>query len=280
MKAPGFLFAIITFSFMVEGCSKSSSVVGAGNTVDWYESGDAGPFVSLVSDGQDLIGSGIKGVFLSTDCGLTWMPADTGLPLSGIYHVAVEGSTLIAGVDSPEGAFISTDEGATWAKDDSGLVPLPNIKIPGTYENIASMDNGTNWRQADSGLANSYHQQGLIPYVESMATNGRKIYSGAFNSELFVSKNFGASWTDISQNLPANPGSGVYVGVEDSCLVAGTDKGVYFSTNDGTTWTDISGSITTPVVASLFVTHGFIFVSTDDGVVWRTPIRGSRWERF
>lgn len=331
MKATGFFLPILFSSFLLAGCNNSSDVLAPGSVPRWFESSDSGPFLSLVSEGNNLIGSGPNGVFLSTDGGLTWSAADSGLPNSGAYHVAVEGNTIIAGNTLTYGAFISTNDGATWSKNDSGLVTVPNVAAPGNYQAVASLagygptifagiwyngayrtadpaniwtaanngmsgatvfsyafigsyifagtnagiflstDNGTHWTPANNGLTINNREPGKIPHFESLATNGRDIYAGAAGGELFVSKDYGKNWTDISTRLQADAASGVYIGVKDSCLIAGTDKGVFATMDDGATWTDITDNIPNPAVSALFVIHHFIFVSSGD-VVWRTPL--------
>lgn len=331
MKAATFFLLVLFSSFFVAGCNKSSNVVAPGSVPRWFESSDSGPFLSIASEGYNLIGSGPNGVFVSPDRGLTWIEADSGLPKSGAYYVAVEGRSIIAANTLAYGTFLSTNDGTTWSKNDSGLVTVPNAVPPGNYQQIASLasygpnifsgiwyngvyrtvdpatfwtaanngmakatvfsyafvgsyifagtndgiyvstDNGTNWTPANNGLTVNSKQPGKIPSVESLATNGTSIYAGALDGELFVSSDYGKSWTDISTRLQSNPGSAVYVGVDDSCLVAGDNAGVFATTDNGATWTDITSNIPNPSVSGLFITHHFIFVSSGD-VVWRSPI--------
>jgi len=58
-----------------------------------------------------------------------------------------------------------------------------------------------------------------------------------FNTYIFVSDDMGASWKDISNNIPASP---VNVIIEDSenenILFVGTDNGLYVSIDKGVTW--------------------------------------------
>ena len=58
-----------------------------------------------------------------------------------------------------------------------------------------------------------------------------------FNTYVFVSEDMGASWKDISSNIPASPANVI---IEDSenenILFVGTDNGLYASIDKGTTW--------------------------------------------
>lgn len=68
-----------------------------------------------------------------------------------------------------------------------------------------------------------------------------------FTPYLYVSRDYGQTWTAIAGNLPAEP---INVVAEDPAdariLYVGTDSGVYASVNRGGTWVSLSAGL--PVI--------------------------------
>jgi len=95
-----------------------------------------------------------------------------------------------------------------------------------------------------------------------------------FKAYVFVSENYGATWKDISSNLPASP---VNVIKEDSLnenlLFLGTDNGAYVSFNRGESWEVFSKELPNVAVHDLVIqpqakhlvlgTHGRSFYVAD-----------------
>jgi hypothetical protein len=86
----------------------------------WTSHGPVGDFRALAIDpltpGTLYAGTNGTGVFKSTDAGVTWNAANTGLP-ADVRALAIDPhtpSTLYAG--AVPGLFKSTDAGATWDK--------------------------------------------------------------------------------------------------------------------------------------------------------------------
>jgi photosystem II stability/assembly factor-like uncharacterized protein len=61
----------------------------------------------------------LGGVFRSTDNGLNWTRAITGLSNNNVYAFAVSGTNLFAGVY--DGVYLSTNNGTNWTAVNNGL---------------------------------------------------------------------------------------------------------------------------------------------------------------
>lgn len=79
-------------------------------------------------------------------------------------------------------------------------------------------------------------------------------YSGYGTPHVFKSTNAGASWTDISSNLPDVPANTVQVHPQKpNMLFLGTDIGVFLSENTGQTWQPCTDNFPTVQVAAIFL---------------------------
>src|SRR5262249_5234901 len=87
---------------------------------------------------------------------------------------------------------------------------------------------------------------------------------------VFKTTDYGATWTNISSNLP--DGGPVYVVKQDlknpKLLFAGTEFAVYFSTNDGQHWTRLNKNLPTVAV------HDIVIHPRDSDLIIGTHGRG------
>ena len=118
-------------------------------------------------------------------------------------------------------------------------------------ELIVGTTDGLVWRgNADGGINNWTNVTGTLPtkYVSSVNFSKRvqnKLYvtlTGYYNNFsqalVFKSEDDGATWTDISSNLPAiGINTLITYDIDNSeALLIGTDAGVFLSENDGQSW--------------------------------------------
>ncbi len=76
------------------------------------------------------------GLYRSTDVGMTWEPAQNGIPSNTpVNALAAAGSTLFAGVQK-SGLFRSTDGGATWSLFERRLAPQPIFSLAATADRL------------------------------------------------------------------------------------------------------------------------------------------------
>jgi hypothetical protein len=195
----------------------------------WTSHGpDGGPVLALAIDPRtpSTLDAGTQGagVFKSTDGGVTWSAANSGLPANAIVQaLAIDPSTpttLYAGTgwNDVGGVFKSTDGGGTWSA-------------------------------ADTGPSAAVYSLAIDP------STPRTLYAGTFGGGVFKSTDSGITWSAANTGLIAasvlvlaiDPGS-------SSTLYAGTDgDGVFKSTNSGGTWSAANTGLTVPVITSLAI---------------------------
>lgn len=157
--------------------------------------------------------------------GNTWSPVSADLTDGNIYGARFH--TISALNESPvqvEKLLAGTTDGNVWRREPGGT-----------------------WTNLTSGLPNRY-----VTSVQGSPTLPQRLFvthSGFRDDEyiphLHRSDNNGASWTDISGDLPPIPVNDLFVwsGHADSLLFAATDAGVYFSKNSGDHWARLGGNM-------------------------------------
>ncbi len=130
---------------------------------------------------------------------------------------------------------------------------LPGVLYAGTESGKIwlTTDDGDNWERVSDGLPQKW-----VSRVVASEHSLQRVYASFtgyreddFSAYLFVSEDFGASWTPISNGLP---GESINVIAEDptheNILYVGTDLGVYVSLDRGASWHSLSATLpTTPV---------------------------------
>jgi len=158
------------------------------------------PILSLASTGQRLFaGTGwFGGVFLSTDAGTSWTPANIGLPSAwSVNALAVcdaSGGTgvpyLFAGTTN--GIFRSTDSGTSWTVADGGvttdtiltLAAIDTILFAGTERGgiFVSTNGGTSWTEVNEGLPTAKLSPKGFSDIQCLASNGKCLFAGTFDA--------------------------------------------------------------------------------------------------
>ncbi len=256
--------------------------------VDWTPAGTSLPAgnynVAVIGNSVYVADNGAQGVYVSTDGGVSWKPDDSGLPgAAGSYPEITSlfsvGTNLLAGIWGG-GVYRQTGPSSVWEKANSGMstasvfafTAMGNRILAGAENGIyISTDNGNSWVASDSGLTDSTGVGGE-PSIESMTTDGTRIYAGALGGLLFVSKDGGNSWTDISANLPSSTGTGTRVAAVDTVLAVGDDSGLFLSYDGGATWTDITENVSDPVVSSIEIEGNYLYMMAANATVWRRPL--------
>jgi ligand-binding sensor domain-containing protein len=231
--------------------------------------------------GTNLFVSTISGVFLSTNNGRSWSPANT--PFSDFSQMVESGTNLFAGTSG--GVFLSTDNGTSWVN--AGRTP-PVIALAVSGTNLyagtpvglfLSTDNGTSW--TETGLICT-----LDNCVGALAVIDTNLFAGMWDGGVFLSTNNGTSWTKVNNGLPFGNISAFAVSPaadgSGTNLFAGTCCGVFLSTDNGTSWIAVNNGLPNTSVGSLIVSpvsggsgtnlfvsnYVSVFRSIDNGASW------------
>jgi ligand-binding sensor domain-containing protein len=171
-------------------------------------------------------GTALGGVFRSTDNGMSWASASSGLTNGFVRSLAVKGSILFAGTDN--GICLSPDSGADWypASPDfaqgtvvQSLAVGGNNLYAGTEGGgvFVSTNNGTSWTESDSGLTDRD--------IWTISVSGTTVFVGTDYNGVFKSTNNGTSWSPASSGLTDTVVHSL--AVTKTNLYAGTDDGVW-----------------------------------------------------
>lgn len=125
---------------------------------------------------------------------------------------------------------------------------LPDKLLAGTSDgNVWRRDPTGGWMNITTGLPERY-----VTSVHGSPTLPNRIFTthSGFRDNEYIphihrSDDNGATWADISANLPQIPVNDLLVlpGHADSVLFAATDAGVYFSKNSGNSWARLGGNM-------------------------------------
>jgi len=192
--------------------------------------------------------------------------------------------------------FRSLDRGDTWEKispdltyyrpDEAGDIPYHTITAisesplmygliyVGTDDGRVSMtrDGGKTWKEITKGLPYQKWVSRLVASQYEMGTvyltqHGRA--DDDFAPYVWMSKDFGQTWVDISKGIPIGPVNVIREDpVDKNILYIGTDLGVYVSKDRGKSWQVLGGNL-----PSVYV-HDLIIHPRDNMIVIATHGRG------
>lgn len=219
---------------------------------------------------------------------------------NGTYRSSLGGDGFQAFVDRTNnkvmygelyfGGFCRTTDGGvnwTWLADNPGLKDLdgawntPWCQDPVTVNTIwtgydqvlRSTDRGNNWTQVGA-LPGSGKMKALC----IAPSNNQTVYA-ARPRELYITKNNGGTWTNITAGLPNLEFTRIAVSEKDPLLAWVTVSGytsnqkIYQTTNGGSTWTNISAGLPNlPANCVQYVpgsTNNEIYVGCDVGVYYK-----------
>ncbi|MCI0473648.1 MAG: hypothetical protein L0Y76_08715, partial [Ignavibacteria bacterium] len=137
--------------------------------------------VNPVNQNIMYIGGLDSGIYKTTNAGLTWAPANTGLTYLKVQCLAISKSNpnvLYAGTDhlgtTNSGIYVSTDAGATWTYKSTGITDVkgiqqlvvhptnPNIAFAAVFNGVnastigmyKTTDSGNTWTASNTGMTN------------------------------------------------------------------------------------------------------------------------------
>ena len=166
----------------------------------------------------------------------------------------------------------------------------PEVMYFGSNKVSRSTNGGQAWTVISDDLADpegdlvqtdpnaGYRLRGVITAIGVGKNDPKVIYAGTDNGRLWVTRDLGASWTEItskvalSENewitrITVDPADANKVLVSFSGFRAGTDAPhVVRTTDGGETWTDLTGNLPLGPVNDVIQVPGAIVASTDVGV--------------
>ena len=175
---------------------------------------------------------GTHKVYRTTNRGDWWQSISGDLTLGGsrtaVSTIAVAPTTpaVIYPGTSDGQVQVTTNTGGRW--DNVTRHPLPNRFVSGI------------------AVSHTSHQTAYVVY------NGFDTHTPSLHGHVFKTTNGGATWQDISSNLPDIPALCIALDRDaPGTIYIGTDIGVFRSTNDGGSWTAFSNGMANVAVFDL-----------------------------
>lgn len=102
------------------------------------------------------------------------------------------------------------------------------------------------------------------------------VYSGFNTPHVFRTDDYGASWTDITNNLPDVPTNAVIINpYDENEIYVGNDLGVYYSSNGGETWAPYQTGLPTAVIVldlKISLANNKLWAATHGNGVYRVDL--------
>ena len=212
------------------------------------------PFI-LSPHNPEIIYHGMQYVLMSRDEGQTWEKISPDLSGNNKEKMGdIPFQTLTALSESP------LKFGLIYAGTDDGKLHR-------------TRDGGKTWTEIINGLPANKWISRIVSSTYDMATvyltqNGKR--DDDFAAYVWKSDDFGATWKDISSNIPLGPVNVIRENPFDqNILYVGTDVGVYISKDKGANWS-VLGDLPTVYVHDLAIhpRDNIIIIATHGRGVW------------
>lgn len=230
---------------------------------------------SLMFSSSNLFaGSDNQGIFRSADLGESWESINQGLDGLNAYHVSdivVVDADIFIGTGSD--IYASSDNGDTWVSKfypginkstqalgyDDGLFAV-GVNGSGVYK---SLDNAETWQLTETDVLNTETS------YESILVSGDTIIVSTHDAEIFVSKDEGVTWADIS--IQGDYYFTYSLEYFSDKLYAATSKGLLLSEDLGLNWTFFNNDKSP--VHGIIVDNNKIYSATSKGVYVTSDVR-------
>jgi len=207
-----------------------------------------------------------NGVQRSTNGGTSWTGATSGLSGTAAWVAPLTSHPDSATIfyTARQQVFKTTTWGASWSAISSGTSgTIREMAISKSSPNVMYATSGsTIYKSTNRGYTFANVTTVGLPvrtitsvYVHPDSSNVAIItFSGFGAGKIYKTTNTGASWFDISGNLPdspANDGLIYYPGFATSAYLIGMDNGVYVTTNYGSSWSELADGLPNTVAMHL-----------------------------
>ncbi|MBK9099077.1 MAG: hypothetical protein IPM14_13340 [bacterium] len=156
------------------------------------------------------------------------------------------------------------------------LLTCEKYLFAGTYGGIfVSTDDGENWRSINTGLPNRLYPNTKMVwlYVNTVWMSGDKIFIGTEEDGMYLSTNFGETWTPVNLDLKKTRVNSIK-GIPSNLFVS-TRNGIFRSTDNGETWSGLKKDLSRSVYTSI-APHDSILYTGDNGVHYSSDY-GKTW---
>jgi photosystem II stability/assembly factor-like uncharacterized protein len=217
---------------------------GNGGEAPWEKTaGPPGLKVNVIYETNNIVyaGTDTQGVYKSTDDGLSWVAANSGLELTVANDLIASGGNLLVAASSRSSA------------------------CPSSNNVFKSTDNGVTWSPT-SGLS------GQI--VRSFASKGGFVYAVFANlsaSGVFRSSDNGDTWNELPS--PIDKGDKIFV--SDDAIIVASDNFIWRSLDDGDSWELVEQFALTGT--SSFARVGTKLFATGTTVIGTSLDNGGSW---
>ncbi|BAU12714.1 hypothetical protein LEP3755_32450 [Leptolyngbya sp. NIES-3755] len=246
-----------TYGTMQGGCFQLS------NTEQWTGISSGLPSIDIwsltASDTALFAGTGSRGIYRSTNNGISWQAAIIGLSNLSITVLYYHSGSVFAG--SPAGGvFRSKDNGETWTAIGTG-----NIHV--------QTNDADRLETINTGIPNTVVRSILAAQFTVETTRQNYLFVGT-DDGIFRSEDDGRNW--YVQDL-RTASVRALLSIE-TVIYAGTDQGLSLSNDQGATWQpgNLEQSITSLATITLDGT-AYLFAGTKNGV-YRSSNRAATWE--
>ena len=237
-----------------------------------------------------------KGIFKSTDKGISWNSSNHGLVNTQITGLVVNSKNDVFASINGEGVFHSSNNGKDWDTVNNGLIHnyvtglfikddilFAGLANDGIYR---STNNGESWDSVNTGIIIGYGLSNR--YINSFASDSRGYIFAGSNQGLYMSTDNGDNWSLINPNYIFSVGTNdtiIFVCASDTKSIA-TYKQI--SLDSG--WIKINNGLVMGVSGSEINTFksnksGAIFASATGGTlsgfgIFRSYNNGDKWNRI
>ncbi|NOX18240.1 MAG: T9SS type A sorting domain-containing protein, partial [Chlorobi bacterium] len=213
-----------------------------------------------------------------------------------VIYAEYQWGNLMKSVNGGNGFFFILDgiddsEPTNWS---TPVVMDPNNNLVlyyGTNRLYKSTNGGEHWSPISPVLTTAPEDSrlGTLTTIDVAPTNSNYIYVGSDDSHVWVTKNGGAEWNDISSDLPERWATRVKADPQNEERVVVSFSGLkwrdpqphlFLSENAGDTWTDIGGNLPDAPINAVAIdpyNQDIIYIGNDVGA-FVTFNSGADWE--
>ncbi len=207
-------------------------------------------------------------VHVSTDEGHTWKTISPDLTRNDPTKLGSSGGpitkdntsveyycTIFAAIESPY------EEGVIWTGSDDGLVHVTQ-NAGDSWENVTP-EGMPKWLMINSIDADPFTKGGA--YVA-----GTLYKSGDYQPYLYRTKDYGKSWTKITNGIPSEHFTRVLRADPNKAglLYAGTESGMYVSFDDGASWQPLQLNLPIVPITDLTIKENHLIAATQGRGFW------------